>query len=236
VNILKGKNAFISGATGSIGRSIAIHLAREGCNIFITSTNKNKLQKLENILSQYNIEVFFYPGDLNNENEVKDIISATKKIGCIDILINCAGIFPNISLFKTSNEDFDRTININLKSAFVFTRTFANDMVKNSWGRIINIGSSSSYSGYRKTSIYCSSKHALLGLSRSIHDELKGNNVRSYCISPSSTKGSMGLNTKGQDYSTFLDPNDIAKYVIFSISFDSNIAPEELQLKRMIIR
>ena len=236
MNILKGKNVFISGATGSIGKSIAVHLAKEGCNIFITSTNKNKLEGLEAVLRDYKVKVMLYPGDLNNDNEVRDIIEATKEIGCIDILINCAGVFPNISLFKISDEDFDRTININLKSAFVFTKAFAQNMVENSWGRIVNIGSSSSYFGYRETSIYCASKHALLGFSKSIHDELKDNNVRSYCISPSSTKGDMGLNTKGQDYSTFLDPNDIAKYVIFSISFDSNIAPEELQLKRMIIR
>jgi len=236
MSTLKGKNAFISGATGSIGMSIAIQLAKEGCNIFITSTSKNKLQKLKKILVQYNVKVLFYPGDLNNKSEVKNIIKHAEKIKGVDILINCAGIFPNMGLFNTSEEEFDRTININLKSAFIFTKAFANNMVKKSWGRIVNIGSSSSYSGYRETSAYCSSKHALLGFSRSIHDELKIHNVRSYCISPSSTKGNMGLTTKDQDYSTFLDPDDIAKYVIFSISFDSNIASEELQLKRMIIR
>jgi 3-oxoacyl-[acyl-carrier protein] reductase len=235
-SILKGKNAFISGATGSIGKSIAFHLAKEGCNIFITSTNKNKLEKLKSELKEYKVKVILFPGDLDNDSEVKSIIKATKEMGYIDILINCAGVFPNMSIFQTSDKDFDRTMNINLKSAFIFTKTFAKSMVKKSWGRIVNIGSSSSYSGYRDTSIYCSSKHALLGFSKSIHDELKEYNVRSYCISPSSTTGNMGLSTKSQDYSTFLDPDDIAKYIIFSISFDSNIVSEELQLKRIIVR
>jgi len=73
-------------------------------------------------------------------------------------------------------------------------------------------------------------------LSRSIHDELKQYNVRTFCISPSSTQSKMGLATKDQDYSTFLDPNDVAKYVIFAISHDSNIVSEEIFLKRMIIQ
>ncbi len=236
MNSLQSKNAFISGATGSIGRSIAIRLAKEGCNIFLTSTNKKKLKELKLLLiSQYSIEVLTCSGDLNNKKEVENIINTAKKNYCIDILVNCAGIFPNINLFDTSDETFDKVININLKSAFLFSRSFSSGMIKRSWGRIVNIGSSSSYAGYRETSAYCASKHALLGLSRSIHDELKEYNVRSYCISPSSTKGSMGLNTKGQDYSTFLDPDDIAEYVVFSISFDSNIVSEEVQLKRMVI-
>jgi 3-oxoacyl-[acyl-carrier protein] reductase len=236
MSILSKKNAFISGATGAIGKSIAIHLAKEGCNIFITSTNKGSLQELEVILNKYNVRVSLYPGDLNNKDEVEDIIKAAKKNGCIDILINCAGVFPNISVFKLSDEDFDSTFNVNLRSAFMFTRAFAENMVEKSWGRIVNIGSSSSYYGYRGTSVYCSSKHALLGFSRSVHDELKEYNVRSYCISPSSTQSNIGLSTKGQDYSTFLDSDDVAKYVIFAISFNSNIISEELQLKRMVIR
>jgi short-subunit dehydrogenase len=84
--------------------------------------------------------------------------------------------------------------------------------------------------------MYCATKHALLGFSRAIHDELKEHNVRTLCISPSSTQSKMGLATKGQDYSTFLDPSDVAEYVVFAISFDSNIVSEEIFLKRMIVQ
>ena len=137
---------------------------------------------------------------------------------------------------EIQDKDYDDVMDINFRSAFIFMREFARDMVKGKWGRIVNVGSSSSYFGHGETSLYCASKHALLGLSRSIHDELKQYNVRTFCISPSSTQSKMGLATKDQDYSTFLDPNDVAKYVIFAISHDSNIVSEEIFLKRMIIQ
>jgi len=139
-------------------------------------------------------------------------------------------------LFEINDELYLETLNVNFRSAFLFTREFSKGMVKQKWGRIVNIGSSSAYSGFGGTSMYCASKHALLGFSRAIHDELKQYNVRSYYVSPSSTQSKMGLETKGQDYTTFLEPTDIAKYVVFSISFNSNIMTEEIFLKRMVIR
>jgi NADP-dependent 3-hydroxy acid dehydrogenase YdfG len=69
-----------------------------------------------------------------------------------------------------------------------------------------------------------------------MYDELKGYNLRTLCVSPSLTQNKMGLATKGQDYTTFLEPCDVAKYVVFAISFDSNIISEEIFLKRMITR
>jgi len=236
MNILDGKTAFISGATGAIGKSIAYALAERGCNLFLTSTNNKSLEELIELLSQYEITVTAFSGDLTSKKDVSKIIDAAKIYKSIDILVNSAGVFPNINLFDTSDDDFENTLNINIRSAFMFTRAFAVEMVKNEWGRIVNIGSSSAYSGFQNTSVYCASKHALLGFSRAIHDELKENNVRTYFISPSSTKSKIGLETIGQDYSTFLDPEDIAKYVVFAISFDSNIMSEEIFLKRRIIR
>jgi short-subunit dehydrogenase len=139
-------------------------------------------------------------------------------------------------LSESSDKLFYETLDINFRSIFIFSREFSKAMIDNRWGRIVNIGSASSYSGYNETSLYCASKHAVLGFSRSIHEELKDKNVRTFCISPSSTKSKMGLNTKGQDYSTFLEPEDVAEYVAFAISFESNIVTNEIFLKRMILR
>lgn len=237
MNILQGKNAFISGATGGIGKSIAHALADEGCNLFLTSTNQNDLQIVIDSLSNRNVKVSGFSGDLNVKEDVYSIIKAAKtKFKSIDVLINSAGIFPNFSLFDSDDDEFEKTFNINFRSAFMLTREFAKEMVANEWGRIVNIGSSSAYAGFRETSMYCSSKHALLGFSRAVHDELKSSNVRTYSVSPSSTQSKMGKATKGQDYTTFLEPDDIAKYVVFVISFNSNIMSEEIFLKRMIVK
>jgi|MGYP000052295968 3-oxoacyl-[acyl-carrier protein] reductase len=237
MNILQGKNAFISGATGGIGKSVAHALVDSGCNLFLTSTNDKSLQEVIDSLSNKNVVVAGLSGDLNKIKDVYAIIKAAKaKFNSIDVLVNSAGIFPNFNLFDSDDDRFEETFNINFRSAFMFTREFAKGMVKNEWGRVVNIGSSSAYAGFGGTSMYCSSKHALLGFSRAIHDELKGSNVRTFCVSPSSTQSKMGKATIGQDYSTFLKPDDIAKYVIFVISFNSNIMSEEIFLKRMIVQ
>jgi 3-oxoacyl-[acyl-carrier protein] reductase len=235
--ILIRKNAFISGATGGIGKEISLALAEQGCNLFLTSSTDSELQKVVELCEKYNIKVESYSGDLSQIDDVYKIIEHVKSsLGKIDILINSAGIFPNTNLFEINDELYLETLNVNFRSAFLFTREFSKGMVKQKWGRIVNIGSSSAYSGFGGTSMYCASKHALLGFSRAIHDELKQYNVRSYYVSPSSTQSKMGLETKGQDYTTFLEPTDIAKYVVFSISFNSNIMTEEIFLKRMVIR
>jgi len=236
-NILKGKNAFISGATGGIGKSIAEALADSGCNLFLTASDADSLEAVEGLFSDKAVNVSSCFGDLNSKDDVYKIIENAKQtFGNIDIVINSAGIFPNVSFFDSDDDALEATFNINYRSAFIFAREFAKEMVENKWGRIVNIGSSSAYAGFKETSMYCSTKHALLGLSRSTHDELKEFNVRTLCLSPSSTQSKMGLATKGQDYSTFLEPTDVAKYVVFTISFDSNIIAEEIFLKRMIIR
>jgi len=234
---LAGKNVFISGATGGIGKEIAISLAKKKCNLFLTGSNKEKLEGIAASLQEYDVDIKYSHADLRDSKEIYALIDKAKNsMGNIDILVNAAGTFPNGLLLECDDADFDKTININLKSSFLFSKYFAKDMVSNKWGRIINIGSSSSYSGFTGTSIYCATKHALLGLSRSLQDELKEHNIRTYCISPSSTKTAMGKATKNQDYSTFIDPEDIAEYVTFIISFDSNIISDEVQLKRMFIR
>jgi 3-oxoacyl-[acyl-carrier protein] reductase len=235
--ILKGKCAFISGATGGIGGAIALTLAKEGCNLFLTSTNDNRLKKVIDECKKFGVQVESCCGDLSIETNIYNIINNVKeKYKGIDILVNAAGIFPYEDLFDIDDKSYTKVMDINFKSAFLFTRIFSKYMTTKKWGRIINIGSSSAYSGFGGTSLYCASKHALLGFSRAIHDELKGFNVRTYYISPSSTKSRMGKATKNQDFETFLDPDDIAKYVIFSISFDSNIMSEEIFLKRMQVR
>ncbi|MZH02475.1 MAG: SDR family oxidoreductase [Nitrospinae bacterium] len=236
-DVLKGKSAFVSGATGGIGKAIAIALAERGCNLFLTASDNDSLSEVKNSLSSYNVAISVLSGNLTHKEEVYQIIEAAREsMGSVDILINSAGVFPNVNLFDMDDNVFDETLDVNFRSAFLFSREFARSMVARKWGRIVNIGSSSAYSGFRGTSMYCASKHALLGFSRAIHDELKEHNVRTYYVSPSSTQSKMGLATKGQDYSTFLDPNDVAKYVVFAISFDGNIVSEEIFLKRMIVR
>ena len=154
------------------------------------------------------------------------------------MLINCAGVFPVNDLEDTSLLEFTECININLIAPFILTREFCKEMKEKKWGRIINIASSSAYAAGPKTSTYCASKHALLGLSRSLYKELKPYNVRVFCVSPGTIQTNMGKDVEklGQIYDTFMTANEVVEYVYHATSFDNNMISEEIRLNRLHIQ
>ena len=232
--ILKGKNCLITGATGGLGKEIAMEFAKNGCNLFLTGRNNEKLNSLKNELQNDQIKIDFEAADLSDVDDIQKLIDKTKNaFPNIDILVNCAGIFPVKLLSDSTVDDFEQCFSVNVKAAFVLCKEFSQGMVSKKWGRIVNIASSSAYAGFKNTSIYCSSKHALLGLSRSLHSELKEHNVRTFCVSPGSIKTPMGKSVVGQSYETFLNPSEVAELVGRLISFDSEMISQEIQLHRM---
>ena len=237
--ILENRNCFITGATGGLGRCIAMRMAQHKCNLFLTSTSILKLKKLAgDIESLYGgkIEVFCENGDLNVIRDINRIVTtARSKIKTVDILVNCAGVFVVKSLFDLDLDDFNTTFNLNVRAPFIFCKEFSEDMIKSGWGRIVNIGSSSAYAGTKETSLYCASKHAILGFSRALHDELKKNDIRTYCVSPSGVKTEMGKLIKNQNFDTFINPDEIAEYVEFICSFNGEMISDEIRLNRMVI-
>ena len=236
---LKNKNCLITGATGGIGKEVSIQLADQSCNLFLTGRNKKKLESLKKLLIKNNpdINIEYKEGDLTRLSDIKNIVTNAKHhFGNIDILINCAGIFMIKSIGKSTIEDFDKSINLNVKVPFILSREFSKDMITKKWGRIMFVGSSSSYSGFENGSVYCASKHSVLGLSRALNIELKKKNVRVLCMSPSSTKTDMGKISTDQDFNTFLNPKEVAEYVIFVLSFDNEMSIDESRLNRMIMK
>ena len=234
--ILQGKNCLVTGATGGLGKDIAKEFAKNSCNLFLTGRNNEKLNLLKNELenSQNQIKIDFENADLLNINEIEKLIEKVKgTFTNIDILVNCAGVFPVKLLSDSTVEDFEKCFDVNVKAAFILSKEFSQEMITNKWGRIINIASSSAYEGFKNTSIYCSSKHALLGFSRSLHSELKIHNVRTFCVSPGPIKTSMGKSVIGQNYKTFLNPNEIAEFIAYLISFDNEMVSEEIRLNRI---
>jgi short-subunit dehydrogenase len=230
------KNCLIIGASGGIGNAITKKLAEQNFNLFLIGKNENKLLKLKKEVEKENIDVKIESVDLTNEKQIERSIKKIRKtFGKIDILINTPGSFLIKSIEKTSIEEFDEIFKINVRAPFIFSKEFSKDMKKSKWGRIVNIGSSSAYNGFKNSIVYCSSKHALLGFSRALFSELKENNIRVYSISPGSTQTKMGRLSKNQKFETFLKPEEIAEYVEFVISFDKQLISEEIRLNRMKI-
>ena len=239
--ILCGKNCLITGATGGLGKEIAKEFAKNGCNLFLTGRNNDKLNSLKNELenSVNEIKIDFEDADLSDDSEIQKLIEKVKTTFVnIDILVNCAGVFPVKLLSDSTVEDFENCFSVNVKAAFVLCKEFSQGMISKKWGRIINIASSSAYAGFKNTSIYCSSKHALLGLSRSLHSELKEYNVRTFCVSPGPIKTSMGHDivkneNPDEKFDSFMNPNEIAEFIAYLVSFDNEMVSEEIRLSRI---
>ncbi len=231
-----GKAAIITGATGAIGSCVAKRLAKEKVRLKLVSSRKERLMQLQEELSVFDCDAEGHICDLSSLSELEKLLNDELKHYKADILINSAGVYPVKPIDKMTSKEYMNILNVNLNSAYLLCMSLAPHMVEKQWGRIVNVGSSSCYSGFGNTTAYCVTKHGLLGLSRSLHEELKEKGVRVYNISPSSTKGRMGLTVKGQDYSTFLDPEEVADYIMFAISHDSNAMSEEIFIKRMFLR
>ncbi len=237
-SILKGCTALVTGASGGLGKAIALELAVQGCRLLLHGRSRDRLQATRDEIARgAGADVRVHVSDLANPGAAEALAKeAQATLGQVDILINCAGIFSVASLAESTAEDFDACFAINVRAPFVLMKQLAPGMVERGWGRVVNIGSSSAYAGFANTSIYCASKHALLGLSRSLFNELKATGVRVFCLSPGSIQTEMGKQVRGQTYETFMRPEEVARYVSFMMSFDAEMISEEVRLNRVIVQ
>ena len=233
--VLEKRSAVMTGASGGLGEQIALRLASEGWDIFLLGRDKGRLREVFlKIQTKYpSIQAKQCVVDFSKESDIDSFLSEDM---AVDILINCAGVFPVKSLCDSTPHDYKTCFDINVKAPFLLSQKFSKGMANRKWGRIVNICSSSSYQGSPENGLYCASKHALLGLSRSQYLELKPHNVRVFSVSPGSIQTEMGETVPHQDFSTFMRAEEVADYIIYIIKFDSEMISEEVRLNRITIR
>jgi len=233
--VLKDKNCLITGATGALGSALARQLANKGCNLLLTGRDSDKLCSLTKELDGFS-KVCWMPTDLTYSLSARDLIQYTETVFDIDILINSAGSFMIKDIEKVLNVDMHEHIQLNVTSPYMLCRHFSKGMKERKWGKIVNIGSSSSYAGFKGGSLYCMTKHAVLGLSRALYEELKEYNVQVMCVSPGSMKSEMAKLSVDQDFSTFLRPEAVAEQIVNALCMDNDMICKELRLDRTVIR
>lgn len=184
--MLKNKNAVITGATRGIGREIAITLAKNGANIAINYRKENEdLNSLVNELKELGVDVFTKKCDVSNGEEVEVFINESKlSLGSIDILVNNAGITKDGLILRMKENDFDSVIDVNLKGVFNTTKAVSGIMMKQRYGKIINISSVVGLSGNAGQCNYAASKAGVIGFSKSIARELATRNVNVNVVAP----------------------------------------------------
>ena len=178
---LKNKVAVVTGSARGIGQAIAIELARAGANVVVSdiipgNSTVNKIKKLKR-------KSIFIKADVSKKQEVDNIVRETiKNFKKIDILVNNAGIFRTGPTETLSEEEWDKTININLKGYFLCAQAVLKHMKKG--GSIINISSVAGIGGYAQAAAYCSSKGGIRALTKSLAAEFGPLGIRVNSIHP----------------------------------------------------
>ena len=186
MKLLEGKVAIITGASRGIGKGIAKVFAKHGANIAFTySSSVESALALENELNTLGIKAKGYQSNAADFNEAQTLVDQViVEFGTVDILINNAGITKDNLLMRMSEEDFDKVIDVNLKSVFNMTKAIQRTFLKQRSGSIINMSSVVGIQGNAGQTNYAASKAGVIGFSKSVALELGSRNIRCNVIAP----------------------------------------------------
>jgi len=191
MNKLKNKTALVTGSTSGIGLEILKKLAQNGANVVVNGFgDQNQIETIvEEIKSKYNVKAIYAPSDLSDTLQVQKLILDTVSItGTIDILVNNAGIQYVAPIQEFPIEKWESIISINLSAAFKTIKFAMPYLLKNDWGRIINIASAHGLVASPFKSAYVAAKHGLLGLTKTIALEVAESNVTCNAVCPGYVK------------------------------------------------
>lgn len=186
MKLLEGKTAIITGASRGIGKGIAKVYAQHGANVAFTyNSSVDAAKALEEELKAMGVKAKGYQSNAADFNQAQELADqVVKEFGSIDILVNNAGITKDNLLMRMSEEDFDKVIEVNLKSVFNMTKAVQRTMLKQRKGSIINMSSVVGVKGNAGQTNYAASKAGIIGFSKSVALELGSRNIRCNVIAP----------------------------------------------------
>lgn len=186
---LSGRKALVTGATGGIGEAAARALHQAGAVVGLHGT---RVEKLEALAAELGERVKLFPANLSDRDEVKALgQKAEAELEGVDILVNNAGITRDGLFVRMSDEDWDAVLEVNLGAVFRLTRELTHPMMRRRFGRIVNISSVVGVTGNPGQANYCASKAGLIGLSKSLAQEIATRNITVNCIAPGFIESAM---------------------------------------------
>ena len=182
---LKNKIALITGAARGLGRACALALAHAGADIALGLRDVNSAEALEKEIRSMGRNVIRLQMDVSSLQQINKAVEHVVEVfGKIDILVNNVGVAPDNPAEKVTEEDFDHTINLNLKGTFFTTQAVGKQMIKQSFGRIINMSSQAGFIALEDESIYCMTKAGINHLTKSLASEWAKYNINVNAVAP----------------------------------------------------
>lgn len=234
MEILKGKIALITGASGGIGSCIARRFAQDGISLALLGRSKEKLAATAASVREYGVETLLLPGDLLDDAYLEDCFAAVKeRFGGLDILVNNAGMALSRSFEETTMAEFDRIMALNARVPYLACHLALPLLRCSECASILNIASVVAHKGYPLQSAYAASKHALAGFTKSLASEVYREDIRVHLISPGGVFTDMVRIARpdltGED---MILREDIAEIAAFFIEHRTNAVIDEICVHR----
>jgi len=226
--LLQNKVALVTGATGTLGRTVTRMLLENGVKVVATYRNKDKLNDLFKFVGALKENVTGIEADVTHEQSVQSLVKkAIERHGRIDYLLNIAGAYAGGSDISTTDESqWDFMMSVNLKSAFLCTKAVLPHMMGQNYGRIVSVSSRTAVEKGRraKSGAYAVSKAGIIILTETIAEEVRNHNINVNCIMPSTIDTPDNRrNFPKADFSKWVDPKDIAEVILFLLSDSSKV-------------
>jgi len=226
---LQGKVAVVTGGAQGIGRAIALGLGREGASIVVADVQADKARSVVDEVGALGSEGLAVEVNVANESAVKRLAEQTfSRFGRVDVLVNDAGIYLKAPVVDITEENWDRTINVNLGGNFLCSRAFIPSMRKQKSGRIISIASGIAHYGAKEFAPYAASKAAIIGFVKSLAREVAPDGITVNAICPGAANTAMPRTHRSEEelmerlrsnpLSHVLEPEDFVGPVVFLAS------------------
>ena len=224
--------AIITGASTGIGRELAIELSNNYF-VYLISRNIDNLNKTKEIINNNNNDCDIIVADITNQESVEKIYNTIHDKDNIELLINNAGIAIFKDISSTSIDDWDKTINVNLRGSFLMTRLIVEIFKVKKSGKIVFINSGAGLKPFKNSSAYVASKYGLRGFASSLREELREYNVKVISIFPGAVDTPLWDNKNVDNIrEDMMNVNDLCQTIIHSINAPNNCVVEEILIKR----
>ena len=232
---LDGKTALVTGATSGIGAATARGLATAGAQVLLVARRKELLEPLANETGGQPV-----PLDLEDDVEVWDVADrlSDQLGGSPDIVVNAAGAFSLAPVSRTSVEDLDRSIAVNLRGSFLIVRSFLPGMIERGNGHLVNVGSVAGRKAFPENAAYSAAKFGLRGMHEVMIEELRGSGVRATLVEPGACDTPLwdaidpDANPALPNRSDMLSADDVAEAILFVLGRPDGVQIPLLQIER----
>ena len=228
MNQLHGKTALVTGASGGIGRAIALALAKAGCQVVLTARSVDQLLAVQEEIRAAKGTAVAMPADLTRDEDLERL---AQSCGPVDFLINNAGWGKRAPVVRAKIDDWDQTFRLNLRAPMILAQKFLPAMMEKGEGAVINIGSVSGKSGEADGAAYSASKFGLIGFTQSLYEEVRERGIKVAVILPGFVDTPMIPPVKQLDRSKMIQADDVAQAVLYILNAPATACPVEITIR-----